>query len=378
MSYSFSKNLKLKKYYVEPLTKYNVVSTVIFRLENNYKPMKIYVDQFLCMIENFVQIFDSTYYLRVYFDRSVYIKTGNELIDREIDTIFVPLFRKLKNIPFVQLCRYDHRDFKKNKIFHIGLFGTLIRFLPLFDCDENKLIKTVIISDIDVCKKYISLTQKCLKYTMTHKLKFFFRTSFCKFIAGRHYVAQNIANTWLRVMAGTVICDDYKFPVDILDDFFYKIKFNIRDENIDKFIKMDILNMHDYKTSSEDIFKYGIDEFFAMYLLKDILAKHIKFGYLSTNDVDAPIYFAYHKSNKFADNKPEYTLMMKELLKEYYDDTKSVQDNYKIYEQTMNTYYKENHVYSEMERNVKKYTFDFFQKIKNENTYANYGLMLDE
>ena len=129
MEYSFANNLKIKKYYKEPEGTYNLVSTVVFRLENNYKPMSNYHDKFMFMLQNFKRTFRGNYYLRVYFDRSIYVKTDNDIINKEIDEMWKPLLKYLKSLSFVQLVRYNHLDFKKNKTFHDGLFGTLIRKL---------------------------------------------------------------------------------------------------------------------------------------------------------------------------------------------------------------------------------------------------------
>ena len=238
MEYSFANNLKIKKYYKEPEGTYNLVSTVVFRLENNYKPMSNYHDKFMFMLQNFKRTFRGNYYLRVYFDRSIYVKTDNDIINKEIDEMWKPLLKYLKSLSFVQLVRYNHLDFKKNKTFHDGLFGTLIRFLPLFDYESNKNIRTIVITDIDVNKTYLNYTSRCIQYVKQKNLKFFFRTSFCKFIKGRHYTAKGIVNTWLRVMAGTVICDNYKFSHQILDDFFKQLYTKEYDSNVDKFVNI--------------------------------------------------------------------------------------------------------------------------------------------
>lgn len=377
MSYNFLTNLKLKRYYTEPIGEYNVVSTVIFRLEDNYKDMSEYYNKSANLTDKFYDYFPKNFYLRIYFDDSIIKKSGNEIIDNEIDKIWIPLLIKFKKLNFVQLCKYKHIDFLKNNIFHIGLFGTLMRFLPLFDYKFNKNIKTVLITDIDVSPKYMNFTRGCLNYTLKHKLHFFFRTSFCKANAGYHQTSVGIVNTWLRIMAGTMVLNDYKFPKQILNDFFNQIHSKNYDENLSKFIKMDVFNMHLRKANQDKLFRYGLDEFFAMYLLKNILDNKIKFGYLSNKDIDSSIYFYYLKNNKFKDNKPKYKELLKKILGKYYNEHKNLQENYMLYEKTMYIFYS---LYrpNKMQIDLANNTFAFFQEIKDKNLYDYYGFSIND
>lgn len=375
MDYSFIKNLKLKKYYKEPNNSYNIVSVVIFRLEQNYKSMYEYYDKFIYMIKQFKYYFNN-YYLRIYFDKSIYIKTKNNIINDEIDKMWIPLLKNLKKLSFVQLVEFNHMDFKYDKVFHKGLFPTMIRFIPMFDYDNNHNIKTIIISDIDINKSHLEYIKRCSEYVNNNKLKFFFRTSFCSFIRGRNYMAQDIANTWLRVMAGTIICNNHKFSHIILDDFFYQLKYDKYDKNLLKFINMDIYNHVSHKASDEKIYKYGIDEFFLMYLIKDLIEKNIKFGYLSTKGVDTPIWFLFESSNKFTDNKYDYKKLMKDILKEYYDDNKTLTQNYEYLIQILNIIYTKGKQ-TTIQSNIIKYYYDFIQSLYDFNSYSDYGLTLD-
>jgi hypothetical protein len=377
MVYNFLQNFHLKRYYDEPNHEYNVISTVVFRLENNYKNMGAYYKQIFNMTNNFNQNFPDNFYLRLYFDNSIIKKSDNELINKEIDETWIPLLKKLKKMPFVQLCWYKHTDFSLNNIFHAGIFGTIIRFLPIFDYSFNKNIKTVIISDIDVSPEYMNYTKNSIKYTLKHNLNFFFRTSFCKGVAGYHQTSSGIADTWLRIMAGTVIVNNYKFPKSILNNFFEQIYTKNYDENLQKFIKMDVFNKHSHKANKDPVFRYGLDEFFAMYLLKDIINNKIKFGYLSKKDIDAPIYFYYYKNNEFSDNKPIYKELLIKLLGSHYDNKKTLQQNYMFFEKTMYIFYslkKPSHIHKNLATN----TFNFFQEIKDKNLYDYYGFSKQE
>ena len=131
------------KFYTEPKEKYNIVSTVIFRLKNNYKPFIEYYNGLKFLVDNLPSILPD-FYLRLYYDDTISIPNStNEKVNEEIKTLWMPYFEQLKQLKYVQLCKYNH---KLNE----GLFGTLVRFYPLFDYTDNANIEIVIISDVDI------------------------------------------------------------------------------------------------------------------------------------------------------------------------------------------------------------------------------------
>jgi hypothetical protein len=339
MEYNFIKNLKLKKYYNEPSSKYNLVSTALFRLKDNYRQMTKYHDLLLNLVNNFDKYFQNIngyeFYLRIYFDESLTKKSGNNIIDTEIDTLWLPLLRKLKKHSFIQLCKFKHKDFiEDNNIFHIGLFGTIIRFLPMFNFKFNDNIQLLVVSDVDLNDRYLDYTKSSYNYVINHDLQYFFRTSFCKGANGRHLASQNIANSWLRVMAGTMIINNYRFDKNLLNVFFGQIYNKNYGDDLLSFINLDkTVDLHKKKTASESIFKYGIDEYFASYFIKECYEKNVKFGYISTKDIDAPIFFYYIKHNDFVneDHNPLHKQLLKELMKEKYIEKKTIRDNFNYY-----------------------------------------------
>ena len=379
-NYTFKKNLKLYKYYKEPINEYNIVSTVLFRLKDNYKSMSNYYEKIMKLVDNFYDFFPKTFYLRIYFDNSIIIKSGNKLIDDEIDNVWIKLLKKLKKYNFIQLCRFKHLDFYE-KPFHYGVFGTIIRFLPMFDYEENKYIKDVIISDVDINFILLNYLKNGYNYALKHDLKFIFKTSFCKYIFGHHYVTIDMINTWVRILAGTIILHNYKFNKNILNDFFEQIITKKYDNNMIKFIEMNDFILYKNKTPTEKIFKYGFDEFFAMHLLNDIIKKNIKFGYISTKDLDAPIYFYYRKNNNFISDDPnklkKYEDILKRILGEYYDDKKNLQDNYIYYENELMVIY-DNKKLNDKQIKIGNLTFDFYQYVKDNNLYDYYGFGIND
>ena len=379
-NYDFMAKLKLYKYYDEPIGNYNIVSTVLFRLEDNYKSMSNYYQKIMKLVDNFYDFFPRTFYLRIYFDNSIVIKSGNKLIDDEIDNVWIKLLKKLKKYKFIQLCRFKHLEFYK-KPFHKGIFGTIIRFLPIFDYKFNNNIINAIISDVDINFTLLNYLKNGYKYALKHNLKLMFKTSFCKYIFGHHYVTIDMINTWVRILAGTIIVNNYKFDIDILNNFFKQIITKDYSSDMLKFIEMDNFILYKNKTPSEKIFKYGFDEFFAMYMLNDIIDKNIKFGYIATKDLDAPIYFYYRKNNNFISDDPNkliiYGDVLKKILGEYYDDKKSLQDNYIYYENQISVIY-ENKKLTDHQLKIANQTFDFYQYVKDNNLYEHYGFGIND
>jgi hypothetical protein len=379
--YNFFKKIKLYKYYDEPNTRYNIVSTVIFRLENNYKPMENYYLKIMKLVDNFYDFFGKDFYLRIYFDNSIVLKSGNEFIDNEIDNVWIKLLKKLKSFKFVQLCRYKHKDFLKNNIFHRGLFGTVIRFLPLFNVQSNNNIKDIIVSDIDVNFILLNYMKKGYQFVVKHDLKLFFKTSYCKYIAGYHNVTINMLNTWLRLLAGTVIVHNYKFNPKILNDFFSKIVHKNYDEYMIKFINIGQSITYKNKTPSEEIFKYGYDEFFLVYLLDNAIKQKIKIGYVSTKDFDAPIYYYYRKNNNFDSNDEQKLKLFEDILMrilgKYYNKNISLQNNYLQYEKEMFVIY-DNNKLNQKQLTIANNTFDFYDYVKKNNLYDHYGFTIYE
>jgi hypothetical protein len=196
----------------------------------------------------------------------------------------------------------------------------------MFDYNINKNIRDIIISDADINFDLLNYLKNGYKYVVKHNLKFLFKTSFCKYIFGHHNVSIDMVDTWVRILAGTIVLHDYKFNKKILNDFFKQIITKEYDKNMLKFIEMNNFILYKNKTPTEKIFKYGFDEFFAMNMLNEIIHKNIKFGYIATKDLDAPIFFYYRKNNNFNSNDSNKLQIYKDVLKKilgiYYDNNK--------------------------------------------------------
>ena len=117
--------------------KSNVVFVfTMFRMNKPYKNDNIYTDGLIKNIEHIKKYMKNSI-VRIYYDDSILKK----------DDSWRDLFKELCKDKYVQLIKYDFKQFKESTVFHKDLFGTLVRFLPLFNfCKTNE---TIISEDID-------------------------------------------------------------------------------------------------------------------------------------------------------------------------------------------------------------------------------------
>lgn len=116
----------------EPINNYNIISCVFFKTKDFIRKDNIkYIDGLTNIINNFKKELPN-YRLRIYYDNTV-----KDIINNITNN-------KLKDI---ELYEYDI-NFFRDGIYHKGLIGTYIRFLPLFDIKYHKVDKCIIF-DID-------------------------------------------------------------------------------------------------------------------------------------------------------------------------------------------------------------------------------------
>jgi hypothetical protein len=132
-----------KKLDYDQLTNYNVcISVSLFKMSDPYRNFTKYVKGFL----DWIYTIPSNIFVRLYTDEASLMSTEfQSIINKEINHLEI----------FV----YDYPEFKtSNKDFHDGTFGTLMRFLPLWDKELwNKYkINFVWVSDVDVYPAFLN------------------------------------------------------------------------------------------------------------------------------------------------------------------------------------------------------------------------------
>lgn len=368
--------LIIKKYYTEPKDKINIISVSVFRLEKNYKSTMRYFYGLNTLVNNFHKYYPG-FYLRIYFDSSINkTKHKNDDINKEVKNKWKPFFTKIKKYKNVQLCKYTYPDFMYNDLYHYGLFGTFVRFMPLFDYNDMDNIQNVIISDIDFSDSEFKDTSK--DYTLFKKSnsKFHFKTMYCYAQQPRFYDVEKkldkkyVPDIWMRILAGSIF-SKIKFPKYLFDDFIkctqnldkdecnYLQYFNYLDKNYVTKAKKELGNT---------IFIYGIDEYFInTTFYKYILNNKIQFSYRIILDIAHPIFNLYSRNNKFETPNEYIISFFKEIMGKYYDNNKNLLENYNYFDKIiyfMNYY----------ENNKRKQIYEyFFHRLINfmKNNYKN-------
>lgn len=113
-----------------------VFSTCVFRLIDPYKDESIYMKGLMSMVSNFHNYFEKLS-VRIYYDNSVLNK------DNKWDKIFDILLMS----EHVELIKYDFPQFRYNNVYHIGLLGTIMRMIPMFNF--YNINEIIIVTDID-------------------------------------------------------------------------------------------------------------------------------------------------------------------------------------------------------------------------------------
>jgi hypothetical protein len=406
-------NIILKKYYVEPTNKYNIMSVCAFRIENNYRSTEIYYNGLKNLANKFNRYFPN-FYLRLYYDISI-TKTNykNSAINKENKEKWVPLISSMKKNPKIQVIKYKHPDFIiPNTNYHQGLFGTFVRFIPLFDFDnfdnfDNNNINILYISDIDVNDFGLIKGKQMLNNFLRSKSQIHFRTKSCYAIQPRYIKSEEhldkkkyLPTFPYRIMVGSMI-SKIKFPHKFLNDFLdcmKNLKENKRLEecdyiqnftNLKKNISSDKL-LSEYmlitKTLEKSDFFYGIDEFFmTTSVLKYIEDNNIPMSMTIVTDIAHPIYNNYIRYNKLDDKtintntNPHILQFYKDIMGKYYDNNKSLHDNYNFMDKII---YNINDESNEKRKETYEYMFINFKKIMtnlyNMNEYEKYQFTRDE
>lgn len=146
----------LVAFYDEPISKYDIISTSIFNMgSKSYKNFAKY----LLGVEHWLKLIKKDYkdyplYLRVHFDDSI----------KNDKSIMKHLLKLRKMYDRLQLTYYNFKQFENNP-----LFGTLVRFMPLFDKSPPDYIY---LRDVDISpnekleSKYVNFVKNPISDTL--------------------------------------------------------------------------------------------------------------------------------------------------------------------------------------------------------------------
>jgi hypothetical protein len=211
-----------------------VVSCSFFTMQDAYRPVEQYQKNFMKFLRQTSHMTD--FEIRVYTD----------------DSAKDFLLEATKNISNVAVLHYDYPPLREKKG-HIGTFGTIVRFLPMFE----EGLDIVWTSDVDVPDNYIDT--RFLSLMHKHNISVFYHTHICykqRKPYGRNYTILGGASVFKQT-----------FPKAMLTRFINKLT-NGELENV-------IKNLNDYnKNKPPSKVPYGIDEQFMNTGIYNYLKRH--------------------------------------------------------------------------------------------------------
>ena len=336
--------IKFKKYYTEPNYKYNIVSCCIFLLEKSYKDVYIYYNGLVNIVKNFKKLLPN-YYLRIYFDESIiYTKYKTKEHANLTKNYWIPFIEKLKQINFVQLIKLDCMKLKKNKYSHYGLFMTLSRFCPLFY--DNKLINHIVFIDIDSGLSDIKkIKDTILPYYKKYNPIICYISRLGFYLKKRHlpYPYGMNANGWISKCI---------FNKKIFENFLL----NIYNRKLDK----DLIEKLVYKsnpTNLDELFIYGIDEYFLNYIFLKYCFKNNIYSICVINNQRIINLLYKNRFNLYKLQNNDLKLLnflLKKLLGKFYNKSNTAKENIELFN-TLILNNNRNKIVIYLLKNIKKY-----------------------
>ena len=263
-----------------------IICLSIFKLDDMYRNITIYLDglkRIITAVKKFNLEDNKKYHIILYYDHSV---EKDIEFNKIVDNIQTDINN---NLSCVTLCKYKCPQFITNNL-HRGLFGTFMRFYPLFNKQFENNLK--IIADVD--QEDIEILYY-LKYIPETILKTNHKFVILQPI-GYEFIYKNLfTNKYLNGTAlATCYSRNYTFPLEYLENFLYNLLGNNKNyikisKIISELIKVknkdNIPLQKKEKYKDLNVFSYGIDELFLnLYFIDYIISKISKIGIIYIND----------------------------------------------------------------------------------------------
>ena len=291
-----------------------LISAASFRMKNSYKDSSIYSDGLLEQLK-FLDSSSDKFTYRLYFDESI-----------EKDKNWKVVLKEMKKRSYTELFKYEC-EILKDGDYHDGVFGTFMRFLPLFGEKDWKITMVI---DIDSKLDKVCFDQ--MNKFKDSKEEFFMKLPKCYHLKPWLNNLEMVKKYSLVILAGAFaskITFDKKLLLDFLIDIIEKDKY------FKNFLKYNEFDSPSYlKNKENDRFIYGIDEYF----LTEIILKNLR-----KRDISIMIYNWYihytglliqikKLNNNFKElndeEKNRWKKLLKSTLRRGYDDKKSLNRNY--------------------------------------------------
>lgn len=249
--------------------KKNIYSASFFKIKKGgYKDFSKYVDG-LDSLYHHIEKKHPDYSLRLFIDDSIY--KDKKIMNR---------IKKLKNI---ELVHYNCPNFIIDNIYHRGVFGTFIRFFPMFNFKNNDA-NIVITIDIDFDEKYP--IPQLYKIRSSINIKFIDNIYYiCRgnLLRGKKHKLIKY-NKIIPYIYASYFISLKRFKKNIIIDFLLNIE-NYSSKNLKSIYDSDIKNTGNNK------FVFGSDEYFLNYILiENSLINNLSYSVYYTYNINGPFY----------------------------------------------------------------------------------------
>jgi len=339
----WNENIQIKK---------NIVSCAFFKLSSSsYKNFNLYIDGLEKLYSKvYCEYMNEKFTIRLFIDNSIYL-------DKE-------LFSRLEKMDKLEMVLYECVNYKIgiDSNYHMGLFGTLVRFFPMFNFENNDADIIVIsdIDDYDYFEKSIQNIKLIKSNIKSHTQLSFFKTGNIS-----KNVLYTISSVYKNIPNPYAVASNFisfsKCDSQVLYDFLLEI--GESNELLTKY-------QHKFESNSNlmtgDKFIYGFDEYFlninyTNYLIDTSKTVCIKFKW----SVYGSLFWYLSKKNI-----PQYQInLINDMYKYIYDSIgfNFVADNnllgkFKTLEKQI---YKNN----SFSQKILFYFYYFFLSVKNDDRY---------
>lgn len=270
--------------------KKNIVSVSLFKMDTgHYKNFQKYLGGLTNLVD-YIHHQHKDFTVRLFIDNSIYQ-------DKNLFT----LLQKLD----MEIVVYSCPNFMIKDQYHYGLFGTLVRFFPLFDFPNNDAY-IVIIQDSDfVQNKLNSLFQFILTLDLQNIDRDFYimKLSHLSYDFPAHPILyKNIINMYTNAQAFVGIS---RVHSAVLTDYLHSVKNNSGDTIFSYFYGTGKFNKTDTAFMGSHNFMYGVDEYFMNNHFMKYLIDH-KMPFININEMDL-FTKIYHYFKYFHITKPDKT-----------------------------------------------------------------------
>ena len=321
-------SIVFEKQYKEPQKPYNIVSVCAFVMKKGYKKNDIYSDGLRYTIEN-ISKYLPDFFLRIYYDSSI-----------EQDDKFFQVIKTAKKKKNIQLVKFHHPWFCDSNGHHFGTFGTIVRLFPLFSNDEPNL-KTIFVTDIDYNEGMLPFWRKTSDDFKKSKSQVHMFARECNHLNER--VKNIVKHLGLNISPFlNFFWSKVRFPSHMLDTFL-KCLHNETDmrkkdcQEIEIFSKTDFSKVKKANKMDKQKVMYGIDEVCLLMMVKYIKNNKIPHSYHTFPDLLIPFRDAYAIDSKLV-NTPEHKEIIMKMMKSYYNNKQTPQQNFNVMYFLLNTY----------------------------------------